>query len=1337
VAGLININNMKAKFLKIAGVKSEKEFYKKYPTEAAFFKAHPEAKKQIKKAEVGSYIGGEQDAVADYQSYQDYANLVPLRITGQTQEQMGAQQENQDSGGIMNALQGIASGLGNMGGLKPVGLGTTKGSDPLGLKKGAMSGVPTKATKLTSLSIPGAKKGKNVKKAQGGAAGILSGAGGQKPNIMGGITQGLPLIGDIAGAIGSIGQMKKQRKELETAAKISDVALQASRTQPERTARRYVRPEDAVVSPNERFIPGGTGTEILAEYGASIGGNPTEIQNMYNPGDLYSDLGYEPLSDSDIIKQYRSGGYIPQAKGGMNFGNFMSGGGGQAVSSLIGAGFSQAGGGAGAGSQIGGALGQGVGMFLGPVGSAIAQPIGQLLGGGIGALVDAKGAKQQKRNEEKLKRNTETMALQDSVRGAIGNYSSFVKNGGDIPYAEHGWVSHDWQPQVIAKWGDVNVQDVDGIFRPDDMKTLEHGGLLKAQGGMQLPYENFEQRVNWFRDVMGKYPDEELNKRATTEAGLAEYARLHPNDPFTKEDIAIFQDYTTQVLDPQTKAFMQRRGKEDWKPGTQRSKRDAIWGPKTQKQPFANLLMKKVGDSEFTDLGTVREGFATSGTDGGGSSSMRGLIPGKIRIGGKSINIERKSDGKSYFRNPSTGDLSIYDPKRYHEETGEYYRTGGNIRQNNMSELDQFNFGGSLKTHWGGKAEVDSYNPYLPGTGETVMFKGNQHSESDGTGKTGIGVSYGPKEHDSYTDYAEYGSEQAADVEVENGEPATQLPDANGDLSMTVFGALKIDKNAAMEIGDDEAKGLTYKKYVDRLNDKENKANKKLAKANEELEDLKVNTPFDRLKLNSLQSIIQGSDQELQRLAALKTSAAGVQNAYNETADELGLDADALAKGKVKAAKSSDMAKYGKQLEKAQRGTITGSPRLDSLVTSAGIFPLPPVETEYTSSVGSDGKKSSPSSKKKTASGKKSTTSKKSYTPPKTPLVLQSQTNPIPPKVTANFDWAGINKNKMEEEVIPYYDAPFSSEYIKTKLEDILKDSKKLKKRKSVDGGFKADRPTGTGRGSAPGPGKKEDKKEKTDWQDLAKALSTQLGPLLRRPLQEDLRGDQLYGEMIAKAQNQLEPVQAQTFQPLLDQPYQVSFQDQLNQNQASFNALLRTPGVANNPAAQSALAAQKYEADRNILANQFRTNQAIVAETINKNRGILNDAQLKNLTILDQQYARQAEAISKTKATDLEIAKSISDKIAKNRLENRTFAAYSNMFPQYGFNRNMMAVSQLPTFFNTGSVPGLSPEDAKEFQEWYNQKNKAKTASTTTGKYGKELKKHFKNGNIVKSFKG
>ena len=48
---------MKDQILKIAKVKSEKEFYKKYPTEEAFMKAH---KKEFKKAAMGSKMVNDQ-----------------------------------------------------------------------------------------------------------------------------------------------------------------------------------------------------------------------------------------------------------------------------------------------------------------------------------------------------------------------------------------------------------------------------------------------------------------------------------------------------------------------------------------------------------------------------------------------------------------------------------------------------------------------------------------------------------------------------------------------------------------------------------------------------------------------------------------------------------------------------------------------------------------------------------------------------------------------------------------------------------------------------------------------------------------------------------------------------------------------------------------------------------------------------------------------------------------------------------------------------------------------------------------------------------------------------
>jgi len=64
LAKQIQITKMKDKFLKMAGVKSEKEFYKKYPTEEAFFKANPSALKMMQTG------GGLQDQqIFQYPNY--------------------------------------------------------------------------------------------------------------------------------------------------------------------------------------------------------------------------------------------------------------------------------------------------------------------------------------------------------------------------------------------------------------------------------------------------------------------------------------------------------------------------------------------------------------------------------------------------------------------------------------------------------------------------------------------------------------------------------------------------------------------------------------------------------------------------------------------------------------------------------------------------------------------------------------------------------------------------------------------------------------------------------------------------------------------------------------------------------------------------------------------------------------------------------------------------------------------------------------------------------------------------------------------------------------------
>ena len=204
--------------------------------------------------------------------------------------------------------------------------------------------------------------------------------------------------------------------------------------------------------------------------------------------------------------------------------------------------------------------------------------------------------------------------------------------------------------------------------------------------------------------------------------------------------------------------------------------------------------------------------------------------------------------------------------------------------------------------------------------------------------------------------------------------------------------------------------------------------------------------------------------------------------------------------------------------------------------------------------------------------------------------------------------------------------------------------------------------------------------------------------PFLRPSNQMELDPNQLMGEMYTLATNAVEPVRAQTFQPVLAQPYDISLQDQLNANQADFNALQRT--VGNNPEALSALAAQKYAANSSVLANQFRMNQAERANVYNQNRQLLNQAQLQNLGILDQQYVRQEQAKSNTKQQAIGVLNSISDKIAKNKLENRTLGVYENMY-NYRFTPSGVAYNvNAPYSFNMQGQPGSTTKTTGSFMQ-------------------------------------
>lgn len=579
-------------------------------------------------------------------------------------------------------------------------------------------------------------------------------------------------------------------------------------------------------------------------------------------------------------------------------------------------------------------------------------------------------------------------------------------------------------------------------------------------------------------------------------------------------------------------------------------------------------------------------------------------------------------------------------------------RTGGHITQNeddnDMGPVTSMAMGGELKTHWGGYAEPMSYNPYLPEGGETVMFKGQSHEESDGQGNTGIGVTYGE-----------------SPVEVERNEPAIKMKDGStGEDNMVVYGNLKIPNQFLEAIGDPKAKGKKFKHYVSDLSKQEAKLNKAIEKNINIIDETDDLTSFDQLKFFSAKANIDGANMKLKKIAEYKMNAASVQNAINDAASEHGLEADALARGKFKIDKNAfqDMAKWGKSIIKiAQNGAN---------VTNVEALPTVPAG--------------------QTKSG--------NYWGNVTDVQVDEMK-----KNNSWYDWTGFDPSKAAD--IKKFQIAFN------------KKAKSLGKKVRISQDGKLGEQTVSAKGISPAPTAGP---TSTQPPTAAPGPTTQpiipnipvtvtpsttpypivpakppglisyIGDALQyiRPnTREDLDPTQLYGEMYALATNQVDPVQAQQYNPLLEQPYDISLQDQLNANQSDFNAIQRQTGY--NPAASATLAGQKYAANSKVLADQFRLNQENKAGVYNRNRGTLNQAQLQNLGILDQQMVRQETAKSKTKDVAQTALNSISDKIMKNKLDNRTLSVYENMY-NYRFDKNGRAINMNPAFQPT--IPNVLP---------------------------------------------
>lgn len=449
---------MKAQILKIAGVKSEKEFYKKYPSKAAFMKVHGKA---FKKAQTGTAIS----------KAQNFGNLSL----------------DTNNNGILDAVE-------NPGGFNPSMVGQTgnysnSGNNsafpkpPLPTDIESPPYIPAQTNpygnfapgNVSSFDLDNNGIPDLVQQSQGNP---LNKSSSTSPEEQGKPFDVPGLLNFVGGAINAgqgIKAAEAETKHLETWADVSKVRKKAAISnafvpiQP----TEYYRADQLknIVAANERGNVKGRGTDVFnVQNGSMIGGNPTEIQNMYsNEMTLYDDLGYEPLRETDDdrpIKAFQFGG---------SFGNIF-GGGGDAKPFLGGSALGQGGlfgGGNGGASWLAGAMGGD--SSWANVASMIPGPAG-MFATMAAKMFDPNPGKQRNAMNtiNSNNRYINDIASGKFITGGLSNIG-VGQNGENLEmYEEGGYMNPEYNPQVITMFGDHTAEDF-----ADYAHKYRAGGHLK------------------------------------------------------------------------------------------------------------------------------------------------------------------------------------------------------------------------------------------------------------------------------------------------------------------------------------------------------------------------------------------------------------------------------------------------------------------------------------------------------------------------------------------------------------------------------------------------------------------------------------------------------------------------------------------------------------------------------------------------------------------------------------------------------------------------------------------------------------------------------------------
>lgn len=265
--------------------------------------------------------------------------------------------------------------------------------------------------------------------------------------------------------------------------------------------------------------------------------------------------------------------------------------------------------------------------------------------------------------------------------------------------------------------------------------------------------------------------------------------------------------------------------------------------------------------------------------------------------------------------------------------------------------------------------------------------------------------------------------------------------------------------------------------------------------------------------------------------------------------------------------------------------------------------------------------------------------------------------------------------------------------------------------------------------------GDSETSDKKIDWFDIGRDAFNQVRPFILPSNAEGLAIEQVAPEYAALAQNQVGRVQAQKL-PLRTMPMQnISFDRDRAEAASSYRAMQRLAPY--NQALLANLAAGKYAADRAISDAEFKANQQVFEKTLGYNLDAMNKNDLANLGILDQQYVRQQQALSNTKAVQQAALNSINAKILQNRNLNKSLQTFENLY-NFRFTPGMRAynVNPLAEFNMEGSggeygIPGIGGMDLEDLEYLLAKKKYEEKQQKRILKDSKDSK-GARNGSIV-----